>query len=706
MNHSIKHDAVPGVDQILRASDYPHEPVQGPGEDGSGDNSSPPRESNLLRNAKVSVVSPPEGEAGGRRGPEVSQPGYDMPTDSPYGPPGAYPPSYHGQYQYPHPGYYPPPASGKSHPASGERGAGGEFYPPSYHGQYPPAYAAGSYPYDRGYYEGEGYAVSPGKRPRVDVPPIKSEAGREGEESEEYPSHHLAQNRYPPGPGGHGPGHGGRPYYDRGGGYPYPYYKPAVSGSYDESESSPKRRAHPPPISKAPSYPPPDSPTRYGEGADGSAATYPGARPEARRGLTTPHRSGSDHSYGNPAIYSPRGAPGHGHARYEEGGARGPPPDYYRDSGYSGHPNPSRYEEHPGYGHGAGHEEHPLMGGNDDDKKMGSPHRRPRAGSHSQSVCSKDGSPNKVRPSTTAQAAIAAGMTEPASAKEVDFDVTDPPTEPILPPSTRPVCNQSSDINGNDVLCGRGGGTNTQVGNRRFRSLVQEFQPTYLLCRRKEKPLIARTIVLIIRNRGGRFLKKIEEDGTFLEVGDEKAEAKTSQALREGLDVRACRSSIDGKKKPSRGRKKKPVKEEEARRLVNDMMGESPHQTERPPPQHEGYGYPPPYYPPYGYDPYYPPPPGYGGPSPYSQSPYSPPQRKRGRGPPGGEPGYEGYSTYPPASPYKPYGEYHYPPENHRGYGPPPGHPDASREEENAMGWEMDFSPPRSAVKKHADGEN
>lgn len=80
MNHSIKHDAVPGVDQILRASDYPHEPVQGPGEDGSGDNSSPPRESNLLRNAKVSVVSPPEGEAAARRGPDMPQPGYDMPT--------------------------------------------------------------------------------------------------------------------------------------------------------------------------------------------------------------------------------------------------------------------------------------------------------------------------------------------------------------------------------------------------------------------------------------------------------------------------------------------------------------------------------------------------------------------------------------------------------------------------------------------------
>jgi len=57
-----------------------------------------------------------------------------------------------------------------------------------------------------------------------------------------------------------------------------------------------------------------------------------------------------------------------------------------------------------------------------------------------------------------------------------------------------------------------GGGTNSQVGNRRFRKLVQDFHPIYLLARRKEKPLLARTIVLIIRKRGGRFLKKDEDD--------------------------------------------------------------------------------------------------------------------------------------------------------------------------------------------------
>jgi len=155
---------------------------------------------------------------------------------------------------------------------------------------------------------------------------------------------------------------------------------------------------------------------------------------------------------------------------------------------------------------------------------------------------------------TTMKAAIAAGITEPPSASEIDFDIHNPPLTPALPPSSKPVCKVSSNINKNDVLCGRGGGTNTQIGNRRFRLLVQEFQPTYLLCRRKEKPLIARTIVLIIRNRGGRFLKKEEATGMLFEVGDEKAEAKTSQALREGLDVRASKgnSSVGKNKKKDR----------------------------------------------------------------------------------------------------------------------------------------------------------
>jgi hypothetical protein len=134
-------------------------------------------------------------------------------------------------------------------------------------------------------------------------------------------------------------------------------------------------------------------------------------------------------------------------------------------------------------------------------------------------------------------------MLLPKAAEEINFEVTDPPMSPISEPGTVSVCESLADVNTHDVLCGRGGGTNSQVGNRRFRQLVQDFQPTYLLARRKEKPLLARTIVLIIRKRGGRFLKKDDDSGELFEVGDAKAEAKTSQALREGLDVRATKSA-------------------------------------------------------------------------------------------------------------------------------------------------------------------
>jgi hypothetical protein len=147
------------------------------------------------------------------------------------------------------------------------------------------------------------------------------------------------------------------------------------------------------------------------------------------------------------------------------------------------------------------------------------------------------------------------GCMVPRAALEINFKITCPPVAPITPPSDIPLRDCSANINSHDVLCGRGGGTNSQIGNRRYRQLVQDFQPTYLLARRKEKPLLARTIVLIIRNRGGRFLRKDEDTGELFEVGDVKAEAKTSQALREGLDVRASKSTVNRHfKKKKRGK--------------------------------------------------------------------------------------------------------------------------------------------------------
>jgi hypothetical protein len=91
-------------------------------------------------------------------------------------------------------------------------------------------------------------------------------------------------------------------------------------------------------------------------------------------------------------------------------------------------------------------------------------------------------------------------------------------------------------ISENDVLFGRGGGTNRHVGNIYFRDLVSEYQPAYVQARKRDKTIIAKTIVARVRSRNGRFLRK--ENGKWVDVGDKKAAEKTSQALREGLSGR------------------------------------------------------------------------------------------------------------------------------------------------------------------------
>ena len=84
-----------------------------------------------------------------------------------------------------------------------------------------------------------------------------------------------------------------------------------------------------------------------------------------------------------------------------------------------------------------------------------------------------------------------------------------------------------------DVLSGRGGGTNVHPGNRIFRDLINQNRRAYLKARKNDKPAISRAIVRSIRESNGRFLKKCEKSGMWLEIGDDAAREKTSQALRQ-----------------------------------------------------------------------------------------------------------------------------------------------------------------------------
>jgi hypothetical protein len=101
--------------------------------------------------------------------------------------------------------------------------------------------------------------------------------------------------------------------------------------------------------------------------------------------------------------------------------------------------------------------------------------------------------------------------------------------EILIPPSKEGL----SVFNDNDVLSGRGGGTNVHPGNRNFRDLINLHRRAYLKARKNDKPAISRAIVKSVRDNGGRFLKKDEKTGLWFEVGDDAAREKTSQALRQ-----------------------------------------------------------------------------------------------------------------------------------------------------------------------------
>lgn len=89
----------------------------------------------------------------------------------------------------------------------------------------------------------------------------------------------------------------------------------------------------------------------------------------------------------------------------------------------------------------------------------------------------------------------------------------------------------------NDVMFGRGGGTNNHTGNKRFRQLVNDHKLRYLAASKVDKPKVAREVVNIWRNQEvpGRFLSKADKgkDSLWYDVGEQRAREKASQCLRE-----------------------------------------------------------------------------------------------------------------------------------------------------------------------------
>ncbi|KAL3921791.1 MAG: hypothetical protein SGILL_002560 [Bacillariaceae sp.] len=87
----------------------------------------------------------------------------------------------------------------------------------------------------------------------------------------------------------------------------------------------------------------------------------------------------------------------------------------------------------------------------------------------------------------------------------------------------------------NDILCGRGGSSNRHLGNIHFRELVAANKKVYVGLTKKQKMMMARSIVDTVKGTdpSGRFLAKDSDTGLYYDIGLPRSLEKTSQALRE-----------------------------------------------------------------------------------------------------------------------------------------------------------------------------
>jgi hypothetical protein len=120
----------------------------------------------------------------------------------------------------------------------------------------------------------------------------------------------------------------------------------------------------------------------------------------------------------------------------------------------------------------------------------------------------------------------------PRSTSRSEQGQADVGSDPALRLSTTTTTTMTTPPGRNDVLFGRGVTTNRHGGNRRFRSVIAEHSQKYQAATKQRKTLIAREVVQIIQQRGGRFLQK-KESGDWEPVKDAIAREKASQALRD-----------------------------------------------------------------------------------------------------------------------------------------------------------------------------
>lgn len=82
-----------------------------------------------------------------------------------------------------------------------------------------------------------------------------------------------------------------------------------------------------------------------------------------------------------------------------------------------------------------------------------------------------------------------------------------------------------------DVLFGRGRNLQNHPGNKRFRSLIDRYLDRYEAADKQDKTILAYTIIRIVQEMNGRFLKDVDGAG-YVEVDNVVAQAKVAHSFR------------------------------------------------------------------------------------------------------------------------------------------------------------------------------
>lgn len=112
------------------------------------------------------------------------------------------------------------------------------------------------------------------------------------------------------------------------------------------------------------------------------------------------------------------------------------------------------------------------------------------------------------------------GMTEPS-----------PPSAASASTATALVGERVTVPGPHDVLLGRGRNLQNHPGNRRFRMLIDRHLDRYDAADKQDKTILGYTIVRIVHETGGRFLRDVDGAG-YVEVDDDVARPKVAHCFR------------------------------------------------------------------------------------------------------------------------------------------------------------------------------